>query len=178
MGGSHVAKAMGTRTRNWTNGRENRSTECRTYAKMIGVTGNSPVDGVMRVYRGKWGEMGTYSMIKSTIYNICIVEKTILLFFWCRCDFPPMLCSDVTEKCRDSSSKEQINVDVAPPRRQPTTRRPPNMDMYYTKKGPGGSGGSKGCPGSLDDCMGACPSNNVRAFRACAATCSRWCSKK
>ena len=39
---------------------------------MIGVTGNSPVDGVMRVYRGKWGEMGTYSMIKSTIYDICL----------------------------------------------------------------------------------------------------------
>ena len=87
-----------------------------------------------------------------------------------------MQCSDCTEKCRDSSSEEsqEINVDVAPPRRQPTTRKPQDMDKYYTKKA---SGGSKGCPGSLDDCMAACPSN-VRAFRACAATCSKRCSKK
>ena len=87
-----------------------------------------------------------------------------------------MQCSDCTEKCRDSTSEEsqEINVDVAPPSRQPTTRKPQDMDKYYTKKV---SGGSKGCPGSLDDCMAACPSN-VQAFRACAATCSRRCSKK
>ena len=87
-----------------------------------------------------------------------------------------MQCSDCTEKCRDSSSEEsqEINVDVAPPRRQPTTRKPQDMDKYYTKKV---SGGSKGCPGSLAACMAACPSN-VQAFMACAATCSRRCSKK
>ena len=47
-----------------------------------------------------------------------------------------MQCSDCTEKCRDSSSEEsqEINVDVAPPRRQPTTRKPQDMDKYYTKK--------------------------------------------
>ena len=45
-------------------------------------------------------------------------------------------------------------------------------------KGSGGSGGSGGsCPGSLEDCMAACPAQ-VRVFKVCVASCGRRCSKK
>ena len=42
-------------------------------------------------------------------------------------------------------------------------------------KGSGGSGGS--CPGSLEDCMAACPAQ-VRVFKVCVASCGRRCSEK
>jgi len=39
----------------------------------------------------------------------------------------------------------------------------------------GGGGGN--CPGSLDDCMAACPSN-MRIFKVCVQSCSKRCSRK
>ena len=39
------------------------------------------------------------------------------------------------------------------------------------------SGGGGKCPGSLDDCMGACPSD-MRVFKVCVKSCSSRCAKK
>ena len=44
------------------------------------------------------------------------------------------------------------------------------------KRGGGGGGGGK-CPGSLDDCMGACPSD-MRIFKVCVKSCSNRCARK
>ena len=39
------------------------------------------------------------------------------------------------------------------------------------------SGGFKGCPGSLKDCIAACPSE-VKVFEVCTANCGERCGKK
>ena len=91
-----------------------------------------------------------------------------------------MECSSIVPKCADDSSEESredpivVNVNVG---------RPGRRRMYYTRRGSGGSGGSersggsRGCPGSLEDCIAACPSS-VRAFKVCTANCETRCSKK
>ena len=103
--------------------------------------------------------------------------------------------SAVVHCFKDDSSEEStedpivdVGVSVVGPGngkgRQPT-RRPRNMNtsrnqtmMNYTRRGSGGSaGGSGGCPGSLEDCIAACPST-VRVFKVCTANCERRCSKK
>ena len=79
-------------------------------------------------------------------------------------------CSDIVEQCEDSSSEE---IFVAPPRRL-ATRRPQNnmgdddhmnsrtnQTMMYAR-GEKDSGGS--CPGSLDDCIEACPATPVGEY--------------
>ena len=38
-----------------------------------------------------------------------------------------------------------------------------------------GGGGDNACPGSLDECMDACPSND-KVFKICVASCSKRCS--
>ena len=43
--------------------------------------------------------------------------------------------------------------------------------------GGGGGGGSKGCPGTLKDCIAACPSE-VKVFEVCTANCGERCGKK
>merc|ERR1719397_1284565 len=39
----------------------------------------------------------------------------------------------------------------------------------------GSSGGDGACPGSLDECMDACPSSD-RVFKLCVASCSKRCA--
>lgn len=39
------------------------------------------------------------------------------------------------------------------------------------------SGGGGDCPGTLDDCMAACPAS-LKVFKACTSTCARRCGKK
>ena len=64
-----------------------------------------------------------------------------------------------------------------------TTIRTTTM-MYYSRgksggkasRGSGGSGGS--CPGSLEDCVAACPTKKARVFGVCVDTCGRVCTKK
>ena len=83
-----------------------------------------------------------------------------------RCDLSYMgtvcvfQCSDLVYCPEDNSSEET------------TTRRNQSM-MNYTRRGRG----SRGCPGSLEDCIAACPSS-VRAFKVCTANCEKRCSKK
>ena len=43
------------------------------------------------------------------------------------------------------------------------------------QKKSGGGGGDNACPGSLDECMDACPSND-KVFKICVASCSKRCS--
>ena len=46
-----------------------------------------------------------------------------------------------------------------------------------SRAGGGGGGGGGECPGSMEDCMAACPAQ-VRVFKVCVASCGRRCSKK
>ena len=96
-------------------------------------------------------------------------------------------CSDLVTCSQDDSSEEStedpiVDVNVGRPERRRrgrgmNTRRNQSM-KYYTRRGSGGSaGGSGGCPGSLEDCIAACPSS-VRAFKVCTANCEKRCSKK
>lgn len=41
----------------------------------------------------------------------------------------------------------------------------------------GGGGGGGECPGTMEDCMAACPAQ-VRVFKVCVASCGRRCAKK
>ena len=86
--------------------------------------------------------------------------------------------------CGDSESVEEITVDVGGPLRKKRGKRRdkrgktnPSMPMYYTQKGKGSGGGSGGCPGSLEDCIAACPAE-VRVFKVCSANCGKRCKKK
>ena len=90
------------------------------------------------------------------------------------------LCREVNVKCQDSESVEEIIVDVRGPGRKKRGRPNPSMPMYYTQKGKGSGGsggGSGGCPGSLEDCIAACPAE-VRVFKVCSANCGKRCKKK
>ena len=101
-------------------------------------------------------------------------------------------CSDLVSSCslddfseESTESTEDPIVDVGRPGRrgrgrQP--RRPRNMNtrrnqtmMNYTRRGSGGSGG---CPGSLEDCVAACPTKVARVYTVCVDNCGRVCSKK
>ena len=82
------------------------------------------------------------------------------------------------ERCGDSESVESVeSVEVegvvAPGRgrRDKKGKRGRNPSMMYTQKGKA-SKGSGGCPGTLEDCIAACPD------KVCAANCGRRCSKK
>ena len=89
-----------------------------------------------------------------------------------------------------------VGVDVPRRRkrkgRQPT-RRPRNMGdestikttaaMSYARGGAGGnaSKGSAGggpCPGSLEACIVACPTEVARVYTLCVANCGRVCGNK
>ena len=81
--------------------------------------------------------------------------------------------------CGDSESVEEITVDVRGPGRKKRGKRRdkrgktnPSMPMYYTQKGKE----SGGCPGSLEDCIAACPAE-VRVFKVCSANCGKRCKK-
>ena len=107
--------------------------------------------------------------------NMFYFYNMLFYLFVLRC--APMMCNLLEGvSCRDSSSEETI---VAPPRRQArrtttrrtTTRRPLNMgdddhmntrnqSMMYTQGGKTG-GSSRPCPGSLDNCIDACPASPV-----------------
>ena len=119
----------------------------------------------------------------SKCFMICTLYLHLSFFYRCG----RMECSSLHEsKCADDSSEESregpiVDVNVGRPggRRGKgmNTRRNQSM-MNYTRRGSGGSaGGSGGCPGSLEDCIAACPST-VRAFKVCTANCERRCSKK
>ena len=119
----------------------------------------------------------------SKCFMICTLYLHLSFFYRCG----RMECSSLHEsKCADDSSEESregpiVDVNVGRPggRRGKgmNTRRNQSM-MNYTRRGSGGSaGGSGGCPGSLEDCIAACPSS-VRAFKVCTANCERRCSKK
>ena len=94
---------------------------------------------------------------------------------------------ELLDHCGDTESVEEITVDVRGPGRKKRGKRRdkrgktnPSMPKYYTQKGKGsgGSGGeSGGCPGSLEDCIAACPSE-VRVFKVCSANCGKRCKKK
>merc|ERR1712227_188195 len=43
--------------------------------------------------------------------------------------------------------------------------------------GSGGGGAGGNCPGSLEDCMAACPSQ-MRVFKVCVSSCSKRCARK
>ena len=112
-------------------------------------------------------------------------------------------CSDLVHCSKDDSSEEStedpivdVGVSVVGPGngkgRQPT-RRPRNMEdddhmntrtnqsMLYAQgmRGSEGSGGSEGsCPGSLEECIGACPTKVARVYTLCVDNCGRVCSKK
>ena len=115
-------------------------------------------------------------------------------------------CSDLVSCPTDDSSEEStegpiVDVGVGVPGRrkrkgrQPT-RRPRNMGdestikttaaMSYARggaggnasKGSGGSGGGAPCPGSLEDCIVACPTEVARVYTLCVANCGRVCGNK
>ena len=99
-----------------------------------------------------------------------------------------MECSSIVPKCADDSSEEStegpiVDVNVGRPGRRRrgrgmNTRRNQSM-KYYTRRGSGGSaGGSGGCPGSLEDCVAACPTKVARVYTVCVDNCGRVCSKK
>ena len=72
-------------------------------------------------------------------------------------------------------------------RTRTTTRQLGNMEdestirttpaMLYARGGAGGNASKGSCPGSLEACIEACPSD-VKVFKVCSATCGRRCSKK
>ena len=94
-------------------------------------------------------------------------------------------CSDLVTCSEDNSSEEStedpiVDVNVGRPGRRRrgrgmNTRRNQTM-MNYTRRGSGGSGGS--CPGSLEDCVAACPTKVARVYTVCVDNCGRVCSKK
>ena len=125
-------------------------------------------------------------------------ESCYLICGCCRCRARP--CREVLQErsselggrflekylnlCGDSETVEEITVDVRGPgrgKRGKKGRPNPSMPMYYYTqkgKGSGGSGGgSGGCPGSLEDCIAACPPE-VRVFKVCSANCGKRCKKK
>ena len=74
-------------------------------------------------------------------------------------------------QCGDSESVESVEsvevvAVVAPGRGRRGKKGGRNPSMMYTR------GGSGGCPGSLEDCITACPD------KVCAASCGRRCTKK
>ena len=101
-----------------------------------------------------------------------------LYSFVVRCAYK---CSDIVEKCEDNSSEEEGRATTRrtttrrtstrrTTTRRTTTRRPQNMSdedhmntrnqtMYHTQKDSKGSQGA--CPGSLDNCIAACPASPV-----------------
>ena len=103
------------------------------------------------------------------------------------CNHVGTRCSDLVSCSQDDSSEEStedpiVDVNVGRPGRRRrgrgmNTRRPRMMN--YTRRGSGGSaGGSGGCPGSLEDCVAACPSRVARVYTVCVDNCGRVCSKK
>ena len=108
--------------------------------------------------------------VHNTIHN--------LYSFVVRCAYK---CSDIVEKCEDNSSEEEGRATTRrtttrrtttrrTTTRRTTTRRPQNMSdedhmnprnqtMYHTQKDSKGSQGA--CPGSLDNCIAACPASPV-----------------
>ena len=61
--------------------------------------------------------------------------------------------------------------------------------MMYTRRGAGGkaskgsgesegSGGGGPCPGSLQDCIVACPTEVAKVYTLCVANCGRVCGNK
>ena len=78
-------------------------------------------------------------------------------------------------RCVDSESVESVEsvevVGVAAPGRKRRGKRGRNPPMMYTRN-ERASKGFGGCPGTLEDCIAACPD------KVCAANCGRRCSKK
>ena len=77
------------------------------------------------------------------------------------------------ERCGDSESVESVeSVEVAGVVAPGGRRGGRNPSMMYTRKERASKGydSSGGCPGTLEDCIAACPD------KMCAASCGRRCS--
>ena len=122
----------------------------------------------------------SFTLPSSNIRILFIIHTNIhnLYSFVVRCAYK---CSDIVEKCEDNSSEEEGRATTRrtttrrtstrrTTTRRTTTRRPQNMSdedhmnprnqtMYHTQKDSKGSQGA--CPGSLDNCIAACPASPV-----------------
>ena len=137
--------------------------------------------------------------------NIVLIHSSMVD---CCCRCRAYRCRELSQsRCfEDSESVESVEIvgDGAPgggKRRKKTTRQPRttrkrtttrqarhNMGdestirttpaMVYVRGGAGGKASKGSCPGSLEDCIEACPSKVARVYTLCVAKCGRVCGNK
>jgi len=92
-------------------------------------------------------------------------------------DYPTNSISSVRNKYPGIKAAPKDKI----PQNYPSGNQSPRRNGQNKKKQQGQSGqnrgGAGGCPGNLEDCMAACPSN-IKVFQACVASCGRRCRRK